>query len=183
MADSSSSGTVRVPDWMADELDKIVHSYPRGQRPTRGDLVAQAWRKAKSIPNPDESAIVKSEQPSSPTSAGDDASPTVVLRVVPGLPQWNEQHEALEEILNSDHPVASEAIKKNLEAFRELVKRARDDRAADLLSGSERVPGGEVGEVHSRVEHHEQAYDAEAKHIQRPPDRRKRSHKPEKRTG
>jgi hypothetical protein len=75
-----------------------------------------------------------------------------VLNVVTGSKiRWHEEHEALDEILDSGHPVAPEAIKKNLVAFRELVQRARDEKKQPLHApGSQRISGDDMGRLHEQ---------------------------------
>lgn len=40
---NSGGATARIPDWLLDELEEIIKGYPRGKKPTRGSLLAEAW--------------------------------------------------------------------------------------------------------------------------------------------
>lgn len=91
--------------------------------------------------------------------------------------EW--EYRALGEILDSGYGVPKEAIQKNLTAFRELVRRIREDeRARGTNAGPERLPGGEVEEVHRRVGEHEQTYAIEKENLPRPSNPRKRKRNP-----
>lgn len=45
-ADNSleNGGTVRVAGWVIEELEATINKLPRKQRPTRGDLLWEAWK-------------------------------------------------------------------------------------------------------------------------------------------
>jgi hypothetical protein len=48
--------TARISDSLADQLEEVIRQRPRGERPTRGELLDEAWKKAH-LGNPVEAGL------------------------------------------------------------------------------------------------------------------------------
>lgn len=57
--DEPATTTARIPVSLDDELLEVIRQRPRGQKPSKGELLAKAWEKAKSIPISDESRVAQ----------------------------------------------------------------------------------------------------------------------------
>lgn len=60
--------SVRVPQWMLDEVETERNQHPR-PRPSRGELIARAWKRSKSIAISEDADVPNYERQSPPPKA------------------------------------------------------------------------------------------------------------------
>ena len=129
-----SGGTVRVAGWLLDELDEVIRQIPRGQRPTKGQLLEQAWL-AKAISN-------GSQPPQtieSSTAATKKSEKVIVNSVTIGPGEkrdraeswenYGEAHAALDYILQRGPKGMAEDILGNIRWFEFAARVATGDAA------------------------------------------------------
>ena len=129
-----SGGTVRVAGWLLDELDEIIRQIPRGQRPTKGQLLERAWLTR---------VISAGSQPpqtiESSTGATKKSEKVIVnsVTIVPGEKQdraeswenYGEAHAALDYILSRGPQGMAEDILGNIRWFEFAARVASGDAA------------------------------------------------------
>ena len=144
MSDSQeNSVSVRVPEWVMDEIEEAIKRHPR-PRPTRGELLTKAWSAYVGCLEPfGESAevVLNRNRRYSVGQPPDDTLTEIEVKYV----------EMLLNVLRSMKPGLSDALKRNCEQFHDLAKVWDLANVATYRSTATHAEPGDPEEINRRI--------------------------------